>query len=79
MNDNLSTNASNEAENPAFLVGAVMPRFIKIGGVQIEEPDADGDFEITIKDNDGGEVYRYLTNAQAQKLVEFMSHFLNEA
>lgn len=24
MNDNLTTNASNEAENPAFLVGAVM-------------------------------------------------------
>ena len=23
MNDNLTTNASNEAENPAFLVGAV--------------------------------------------------------
>lgn len=27
MNDNLTTNASNEAESPAFLVGAVMPRF----------------------------------------------------
>lgn len=25
--DNLTTNASNEAESPAFLVGAVMPRF----------------------------------------------------
>lgn len=24
MNDNLTTNASNEAESPAFLVGAVM-------------------------------------------------------
>lgn len=27
MNDNLTTNASNEAESPAFLVGAVMRRF----------------------------------------------------
>jgi hypothetical protein len=27
MNDNLNTNASNEAVSPAFLVGAVMPRF----------------------------------------------------
>jgi hypothetical protein len=26
MNDNLTTNASNEAEIPAFLIGAVMPR-----------------------------------------------------
>ena len=25
MNDNLTTNASNEAESPAFWVGAVMP------------------------------------------------------
>ena len=25
MNDNLTTNASNKAESPAFLVGAVMP------------------------------------------------------
>lgn len=25
MNDNLTTNASDEAESPAFLVGAVMP------------------------------------------------------
>jgi hypothetical protein len=25
MNDNLTTNACNEAESPAFLVGAVMP------------------------------------------------------
>ena len=25
MNDNLTTNASNEAESPAFLVGDVMP------------------------------------------------------
>ena len=25
MNDNLNTNASNEAVSPAFLVGAVMP------------------------------------------------------
>lgn len=25
--DNLTTNASNKAESPAFLVGAVMPRF----------------------------------------------------
>ena len=30
MNDNLTTNDSNEAENPAFLVGAVMPRFSDI-------------------------------------------------
>jgi hypothetical protein len=70
---------SLENENEPSCLGAVMPRFIKIGGVQIEQPDADGDFEITIKDNDGGEVYRYLTNAQAQKLVDFISHFLNEA
>ena len=27
MNNNLTTNASNEAKSPAFLVGAVMPRF----------------------------------------------------
>ena len=27
MNDNLTTNASNEAETPAFLVGAVISRF----------------------------------------------------
>jgi hypothetical protein len=27
MNNDLTTNASNEAENPAFLVGAVMPSF----------------------------------------------------
>lgn len=27
MNANLTTNASNEADKPAFLVGAVMPRF----------------------------------------------------
>jgi hypothetical protein len=27
MNDNLTTNASNEAESPAFLVGAVISRF----------------------------------------------------
>ncbi len=27
MNDNLTTNASNEAEKPAFLVGAVISRF----------------------------------------------------
>jgi fucose 4-O-acetylase-like acetyltransferase len=26
MNDNLTTNASNEAQNPAFLVGAVISR-----------------------------------------------------
>jgi len=69
----------NEAETPQLNIGAVMPRFIKIGGVEIEQPDADGDFEITIKDNDGCEVYRYLTNSQAQKLVDFISHFLNEA
>ena len=28
MNNNLTTNASNEAESPAFLVGAVSSRFI---------------------------------------------------
>jgi hypothetical protein len=27
MNNNLTTNASNEAESPAFLVGAVMPSY----------------------------------------------------
>jgi hypothetical protein len=27
MKDNLTTNASNEAENPAFLVGDVISRF----------------------------------------------------
>ena len=27
MNNNLTTNDSNEAENPAFLVGAVISRF----------------------------------------------------
>ena len=27
MNDNLTTNASDEAENPAFLVGAVVPSY----------------------------------------------------
>jgi hypothetical protein len=27
MNDNLTTNASNEAESPAFLVGAVSTSF----------------------------------------------------
>ncbi len=27
MNDNITTNASNEAESPAFLVGAVISRF----------------------------------------------------
>jgi hypothetical protein len=77
--DNLNNKLSDEAQSQPSCLGAVMPRFIKIGGVQIEQPDADGDFEITIKDNDGGEVYRYLTNAQAQKLVDFISHFLNEA
>ena len=71
--------AMNEELNQPSCLAAVRPRFIKIGGVQIEQPDADGDFEITIKDNNGGEVYRYLTNAQAQKLVDFVSHFLNEA
>lgn len=44
-----------------------------------QKPQLNIGFEITIKDNDGGEVYRYLTNAQAQKLVDFVSHFLNEA
>ena len=58
---------------------SVMPRFIKIGGIEIEQPNADGDFEITFKGDDGWEVYRYLTNAQAQQLVDFISHFLNEA
>jgi len=68
----------NEAEKTQLNIGAVMPRFIKLGGVQIEQPDADGDFEITIKDNDSGEVYRYLTIAQAQKMVDFISHYSNE-
>jgi hypothetical protein len=77
--DNLKNKLSGESQSQPSCLGAVMPRFIKIGGVKIEQPDADGDFEITIKDNDGGEVYRYLTNAQAQKLVDFISHFLNEA
>ena len=76
---NIEEQNLNKAENPQLNIGAVMPRFIKIGGVQIEQPDADGDFEITIKDNNGGEVYRYLTNAQAQKMVEFITHYLNEA
>jgi hypothetical protein len=65
--------------NARLLKTAVMPRFIKLAGVRIEQPDADGDFEITIKDNDGGEVYRYLTIAQAQKMVEFITYYLNEA
>jgi hypothetical protein len=30
MNDNLTTNASNEAESPAFLVGAVMPSCLRL-------------------------------------------------
>lgn len=30
MKDNLTTNASNEAESPAFLVGAVMPSCLRI-------------------------------------------------
>jgi sugar phosphate isomerase/epimerase len=30
MKDNLTTNASNEAENPAFLVGAVICRFSQL-------------------------------------------------
>jgi hypothetical protein len=30
MNDNLTTNASNEAESPAFLVGAVISRFSQL-------------------------------------------------
>jgi hypothetical protein len=29
MKDNLNTNVSNEAENPAFLVGAVSERYSK--------------------------------------------------
>lgn len=30
MNDNLTTNTYNEAENPAFLVGAVMPSCLRL-------------------------------------------------
>jgi len=30
MNNNLTTNASNEAESPAFLVGAVMPSCLRL-------------------------------------------------
>ena len=30
MKDNLTTNASNEAESPAFLVGAVMPSCLRL-------------------------------------------------
>jgi hypothetical protein len=30
MNDNLTTNASNEAESPAFWVGAVMPSCLRL-------------------------------------------------
>jgi hypothetical protein len=30
MNDNLTTNASKEAESPAFLVGAVMPSCLRL-------------------------------------------------
>jgi hypothetical protein len=29
MNDNLTTNVSNEAQSPAFLVGAVVSRFFR--------------------------------------------------
>jgi len=38
MNDNLTTNASNEAENPAFLVAAVMLSAIeKMSDEQLNE------------------------------------------
>lgn len=57
MNDNLTTNASNEAESPAFLVGAVISRLKSIrrfnlahyreGEFSIDterEYDGDGDY-----------------------------------
>ena len=71
-------NSSKENKDSTLSKDDVMPRFIKVGGVKIEQPDADGDFEITIKDNDNNEIYRFLTELQARKLVEFMSHFLND-
>ena len=40
MKDNLNTNASDEAQNPAFLVGAVMPslRVDKYNVIYVDPP-----------------------------------------
>ena len=71
-------NSFEEHKDKALSQYDVMPRFIKVGGIEIEQPDADGDFEIIVKDNDNNEIYRYLTKLQARKLVGFISHYLNE-
>jgi hypothetical protein len=44
MNDNLTTNDSNEAQNPAFLVGAVMPSLF-IGDIIRDIEDGDCFYE----------------------------------
>lgn len=75
----ITENDCEKGETKALSQIDVMPSFIKLGGLRIEKPDLDGDFEIMIKDNDNVEVYKYLTTVQAQKLVDFISHFLNEA
>lgn len=48
------------------------PNFIKVGGITVEKPDSDGDFEIMITDNNGSEVYRYLTTAEAIYIAGFI-------
>jgi len=55
-----------------------MTRSIKVGRIQIEEPDRDGEFEVTMKDNNYTEVYHYLTTRQAKRLVDFIQYYLNK-
>lgn len=51
---------------------------LNIAGMTIESPDADGDFEISMKDNNRIEIFRFLTKEEAKTLIEFISSHLND-
>ena len=85
MNDDLTTNASNEAESPAFLVGAVISRFSQlprkglladfsqIGLNQLVEFTTNDFYDLTIFEKQPEHIKQRAKDLNAQFVVYHMS------
>ena len=72
--DNLKTNASDEAQNPAFLVGAVISRLKSIRRFNLANY-REGDFGIdTEREYDGNG--DYIDSYEIDTLIEKLSNYL---